>query len=187
MAKRPENRYKSAAEMLEALNAYVENPAIVFNYTYLPDEIPEKVVEPPMPRKESRPERGSAPAKGGKKKKRTVFLPVLFGITVAFALACAALCWMILNDSSSLMGEKADVVLADYSGMTQDEVNASQQVASGQIVINWEQAYSNDYAAGYVYRQSPHRPRGPERDPDRQPGHPVCHCAGCLQLCAGRW
>lgn len=54
---------------------------------------------------------------------------------------------MILNDSSSLMGEKADVVLADYSGMTQDEVNASQQVASGQIVINWEQAYSNDYAA----------------------------------------
>ena len=35
------------------------------------------------------------------------------------------------------MGEKADVVLADYSGMTQDEVNASQQVASGQIVINW--------------------------------------------------
>lgn len=80
---------------------------------------------------------------------------MLFGITVAFALACAALCWMILNDSSSLMGEKADVVLADYSGMTQDEVNASQQVASGQIVINWEQAYSNDYAAGYVYRQSP--------------------------------
>ena len=155
MAKRPENRYKSAAEMLEALNAYVENPAIVFNYTYLPDEIPEKVVEPPMPRKESRPERGSAPAKGRKKKKRTVFLPALFGITVAFALACAALCWMILNDSSSLMGEKADVVLADYSGMTQDEVNASQQVASGQIVINWEQAYSNDYAAGYVYRQSP--------------------------------
>ena len=47
------------------------------------------------------------------------------------------------------------MVLADYSGMTQDEVNASQQVASGQIVINWEQAYSNDYAAGYVYRQSP--------------------------------
>ncbi len=62
---------------------------------------------------------------------------------------------MILNDSSSLMGKKADVVLADYSGMTQDEVNASQQVASGQITVNWEQAYSNDYAAGYVYRQSP--------------------------------
>lgn len=105
MAKRPENRYKSAAEMLEALNAYVENPAIVFNYTYLPDEIPEKVVEPLCP--EKNPVRSAAvPRQRQKKKKRTVFLPVLFGITVAFALACAALCWMILNDSSSLMGKR---------------------------------------------------------------------------------
>ena len=127
----------------------------VFNYTYLPDEIPEKVVEPPMPRKESRPERGSAPAKGRKKKKRTVFLPVLFGITVAFALACAALCWVILSDSSNIMNKKADIVLSDFSGMTQDEVNASPQVASGQVVVNWEQEYSNDYAAGHVYKQSP--------------------------------
>ena len=152
MAKRPDNRYASAAEMLSALNAYVENPAIVFNYTYLPDEIPEKVVERPMKTQKDAPE----PKKARKgKKKRTVFLPVLFGITVAFALACLALCWAILNDSSTLMSEKADVVLADYSGMTQDEVNAQPQVASGQITVNWEQSYSNDYAAGYVYKQSP--------------------------------
>lgn len=152
MAKRPDNRYASAAEMLNALNAYVENPAIVFNYTYLPDEIPEKVVERPMKTQKDAPE----PKKARKgKKKRTVFLPVLFGITVAFALACLALCWAILNDSSTLMSEKANVVLADYSGMTQDEVNAQPQVSSGQITVNWEQSYSNDYAAGYVYKQSP--------------------------------
>ena len=152
MAKRPDNRYASAAEMLNALNAYVENPAIVFNYTYLPDEIPEKVVERPMKTQKDAPE----PKKARKgKKKRTIFLPVLFGITVAFALACLALCWAILNDSSTLMSEKSDVVLADYSGMTQDEVNAQPQVSSGQITVNWEQSYSNDYAAGYVYKQSP--------------------------------
>ena len=152
MAKRPDNRYASAAEMLSALNAYVENPAIVFNYTYLPDEIPEKVVERPMKTQKDAPE----PKKARKgKKKRTIFLPVLFGITVAFALACLALCWAILNDSSTLMSEKANVVLADYSGMTQDEVNAQPQVSSGQITVNWEQSYSNDYAAGYVYKQSP--------------------------------
>ena len=152
MAKRPDNRYASAAEMLSALNAYVENPAIVFNYTYLPDEIPEKVVERPMKTQKDAPE----PKKARKgKKKRTIFLPVLFGITVAFALACLALCWAILNDSSTLMSEKSDVVLADYSGMTQDEVNAQPQVSSGQITVNWEQSYSNDYAAGYVYKQSP--------------------------------
>ena len=152
MAKRPENRYASAAEMLGALNAYVEDPSIVFNYTYLPDEIPEKVVEHPVKTKKEAPE----PKKTRKsKKKKPIFLPMLFGITVAFALACMALCWTILNDSSTLMSEKADIVLADYSGMTQDEVNAQPQVSSGQITVNWEQSYSNDYAAGYVYRQSP--------------------------------
>ena len=154
MAKLPANRYASAADMLDALNQFVQDPSIVFNYTYLPDEEPEKVVTPPM-----NPKRETAPARSGKakktKKKRSTFLPVLFGITVAFALACAALCWSILNDSSNLMNQKADVVLGDYSGMTQEEVNASQQVASGQITVNWEQEYSNDYAAGYVYKQSP--------------------------------
>ena len=38
---------------------------------------------------------------------------------------------------------------------TQDEVNASEQVASGQVVVNWEEEYNNDYAAGHVYKQSP--------------------------------
>ena len=89
MAKRPENRYASAAEMLGALNAYVEDPSIVFNYTYLPDEIPEKVVEHSVKTKKEAPE----PKKTRKsKKKKPIFLPVLFGITVAFALACMALC-----------------------------------------------------------------------------------------------
>ena len=103
MAKRPENRYASAAEMLGALNAYVEDPSIVFNYTYLPDEIPEKVVEHSVKTKKEAPE----PKKTRKsKKKKPIFLPVLFGITVAFALACMALCWTILNDSSTLMSER---------------------------------------------------------------------------------
>ena len=71
MAKRPENRYASAAEMLGALNAYVEDPSIVFNYTYLPDEIPEKVVEHPVKTKKEAPE----PKKTRKSKKKKPVLP----------------------------------------------------------------------------------------------------------------
>ena len=155
MAKLPANRYASAAEMLDALNAFVDNPAITFHYHYITEPVPEKAVNDPMnPKKEA--SAGKTAKKGrNAKKKRSAFLPVLFGITVAFALACGALCWIILNDSSNLMNDKADVVLADYSGMTQDEVNAQEQVATGQIVVNWEQEYSNNYAAGYVYKQSP--------------------------------
>lgn len=57
----------------------------------------------------------------------------MFGITIAFALACMALCWMILNDSSNLMNNKADVTLGDYIGMTKDQAMATDQIASGQI------------------------------------------------------
>ena len=161
MAKLPVNRYSSAAEMLEALDAYVQDPSVTFQYQYVKEE-PEKVVNEPMPQKRSirrPPERPAAdparPKAGAKKKKRSGFMPVLLGITTAFALACAALCWTILNDSSNIMTDRADIVLGDFSGMTQDEVNASQQVASGQVVVNWEEEYNNDYAAGHVYKQSP--------------------------------
>ena len=161
MAKLPVNRYSSAAEMLEALDAYVQDPSVTFQYQYVKEE-PEKVVNDPMPQKRSirrPPEKPAAnparPKAKAKKKKRSGFMPVLLGITTAFALACAALCWTILNDSSNIMTKSDDIVLGDFSGMTQDEVNASQQVASGQVVVNWEEEYSNDYAAGYVYKQSP--------------------------------
>ena len=161
MAKLPVNRYSSAAEMLEALDAYVQDPSVTFQYQYVKEE-PEKVVNEPMPQKRSirrPPEKPAAnparPKAKTKKKKRSGFMPVLLGITTAFALACAALCWTILNDSSNIMTDRDDIVLSDFSGMTQDEVNASEQVASGQVVVNWEEEYSNDYAAGYVYKQSP--------------------------------
>ena len=161
MAKLPVNRYSSAAEMLGALDAYVQDPSVTFQYQYVKEE-PEKVVNDPMPQKRSirrPPEKPAAnparPKAKAKKKKRSAFMPVLLGITTAFALACAALCWTILNDSSNIMTDRADIVLSDFSGMTQDEVNASEQVASGQVVVNWEEEYNNDYAAGYVYKQSP--------------------------------
>ncbi|MGN0663151.1 MAG: Stk1 family PASTA domain-containing Ser/Thr kinase [Faecalibacterium sp.] len=152
MAKLPVNRYASAREMLDALEQYVRDPSVTFRYEYLPDKLPEKtpekVVEQPMKQKQG------TSRKGGKKR-RSIFLPVLFGITVAFALACAALCWTILQDSSNLMSDKAEVVLEDYLGMTREEAQASPQITSGQIVPVWEEEYSNDYAAGYIYKQSP--------------------------------
>ena len=126
MAKLPQNRYPSARAMLEALDTYVQNPSVLFEYQYITEEAPEKVVKRTMNQNRAiRQNEQPAPRKKGKgkpgKKRRTVFLPALFGITIAFALACMALCWMILNDSSNLMNNKADITLGDYIGMTQDE------------------------------------------------------------------
>ena len=160
MAKLPQNRYPSARAMLEALDTYVQNPSVLFEYQYITEEAPEKVVKRTMNQNRAiRQNEQPAPRKKGKgkpgKKRRTVFLPALFGITIAFALACMALCWMILNDSSNLMNSKADVTLGDYIGMTKEQAKATDQIASGQISPEWEEEYNSNYAAGYIYKQSP--------------------------------
>ena len=163
MAKLPQNRYPSARAMLEALNTYVQNPSVMFEYKYITEDAPEKVVKRTMSQnRATRQNEQSAPRGKGngknakpRKKKRSIFLPALFGITIAFAVACLALCWMILNDSSNLMNEKADVALGDYIGMTKDEALATDQISSGQISPVWEEEYNSNYAAGYIYKQSP--------------------------------
>ncbi len=112
MAKLPQNRYASAREMLDALDTYVQNPSVMFEYKYITEDAPEKGGETyhePEPAQIDLPKK-SAPrskkAASRKKKRRTIYLPALLGITIAFALACLALCWMILNDSSNLMNNK---------------------------------------------------------------------------------
>ena len=45
MAKLPQNRYASAREMLDALDTYVHNPSVMFEYKYITEDAPEKVVE----------------------------------------------------------------------------------------------------------------------------------------------
>ena len=159
MAKLPANRYASAREMLEALDRYVKDPDVVFAYKYITEEAPAKVIKQTMTQKKD-PRTGAAaqrPQKNvKKKKKRSVFIPVLLGITVAFSVACAALCVMILHDSSNFISDqKADIVLEDYVGMTRAEAEASTQVGTGQIKIDWVEEYSSTYGEGYIYKQSP--------------------------------
>ncbi len=91
----------------------------MFEYQYITEEAPEKVVKRTMNQnraiRQNRTARTPQKRQGKRQKRRTVFLPALFGITIAFALACMALCWLILNDSSNLMNSKADVTLAIIS------------------------------------------------------------------------
>ena len=153
MAKLPQNRYASAREMLDALDTYVQNPSVMFEYQYITEYAPEKVVKRTM--NQNRAHRQPEPSAPHRKKRKTIFLPALLGITIAFCIACMLLNYLILNDSSNLMNNKADIVLGDYIGMTQEQAQAVDQIASGQIKVTWEQEYNSNYAAGYIYKQSP--------------------------------
>ena len=156
MAKLPANRYASASEMLEALRRYVQEPDVVFAYKYITEEAPAKVVKQTMSqKKDAAGAPGARPRKGQRKKKRrSVFIPVLLGITVAFALACGALCFMMLRNANSI-DQKANIELEDFVGMTRAEAEASAQISGGQINVEWVEEYSSTYGAGYIYKQSP--------------------------------
>ncbi len=157
MAKLPANRYASAREMLDALDRYIQDPDVVFAYKYITEEAPAKVVKQTMSQKrDTRPAAPSGGRQRKKKKKRSVFIPVLLGITVAFAVACAVLCFMILrNANTSITDQRAEIILEDYVGVTRAEAEASAQVSSGQINIDWVEEYSSTYSEGYIYKQSP--------------------------------
>ncbi len=159
MAKLPENRYASAREMLDALDRYVQDPDVLFEYKYITEEEPAKVVKRTMSQKnDSRSARtgGGGKKKGKAKKRRSLFMPILLGITVAFVIACGVLCWTILRDANnSPLSEKTDIILEDYIGVTRYEVESSPQVSSGQVKIEWVEEYNNTYGEGYVYKQSP--------------------------------
>src|SRR5699024_12513305 len=84
---------------------------------------------PPTPRSPPSPYTTLFRAPKKRKKKRSVFIPVLLGITVAFAVACACLCFMILRNANNMFtDQKADIVLEDFVGMTRAEAEASAQI-----------------------------------------------------------
>src|SRR5699024_5546238 len=150
--KLPANRYASASEMLEALRRYVQDPDVVFAYKYITEEAPAKVVKQTMNQKKDTPAR--PPKKG--KKKRTVLLTVLLGTTVAFAVACAYPCFMILRNAYNMFtDQKGDIVVEDFVGMTRAEAEASAQISTGQNNVEWVEEYSSTNGEGDIYKQSP--------------------------------
>src|SRR5699024_11261015 len=120
-------RYASAREMLSALDQYVKDPDVVFAYKYITEEAPAKVVKQTMSQKKephTAEPSGQRPHK--RKKKRSVFIPVLLGITVAFAVACACLCFMILRNANNMFtDQKADIVLEDFVDRKSTRLNSS--------------------------------------------------------------
>ena len=95
------------------------------------------------------------PAEKPRSKRRSVFLPVLLG-TLQWPLPGLReqLCWSILQDQPTLMNERPMLPWATTWGYDRDEVNApapGHQRADPHPV----RSIINDYAAGYVYRQSP--------------------------------
>ncbi|WP_294539941.1 Stk1 family PASTA domain-containing Ser/Thr kinase [uncultured Gemmiger sp.] len=174
MEKDPDARYQSAAEMLEAIRAFKQNPSIRFEYEYNTQDSPSKTINKVVGGTKSgistqQARRAGAPTAGGKGKGKGVrnakaksaakakgfsLLPIFFGMAVAFVIGAFILVYLIFTNSTNpLFSNRANVQLIDFVGMTEDEFRASEyfSLLDPDIV----QEYNSSYPAGTIFQQSP--------------------------------
>ncbi len=146
MQKDPEQRYKSAAEMLEDIERFKRNPSIHFQYKYFVDESPTKYVDAIKEVKGDNKFNDDKFDKTPAAAKKSNLLPILAGITAALVIVVVALIFGTLmlkgyfNNSSvtvpNLVGEQLTAAEADTaSGITVTESTTEySSKASGQII-----------------------------------------------------
>lgn len=158
MQKNPTQRYQSAAEMLNDIEAFRRNPSISFQYKYFVDENPTKYVDAINTVKSAEPvtyndnyEYEEDPeAFRPKRKKKSVAILVIAGIAAAFLIAAAgiAVASLIRNWNA----QPADVPLPSFVGKTLTDV---QSHYGTQFTFETETKNDSTQAPGVILNQTP--------------------------------
>ena len=178
MAKDPAERYPSAREMMADLEEFKKNPNSA-KRGLRPQPSPPQADEPTrcMPAVQEKENAhdssenmdrtrvtGVKPVTQKKKtapkqaKKRSLFLPILAGVAVAFAIGAAILVAVIFNSSSSnLFKEHQDVELPNFTNTSIDDV-LSNDAYDGFTFEKIEQ-YNGEVEQGVIFNQSPKPPK----------------------------
>ncbi len=179
MAKDPAERYPSAREMMADLEEFKKNPNSVKRGLRPQPSPPPQADEPTrcMPAVQEKENAhdssenmdrtrvtGVKPVTQKKKtapkqaKKRSLFLPILAGVAVAFAIGAAILVAVIFNSSSSnLFKEHQDVELPNFTNTSIDDV-LSNDAYDGFAFEKIEQ-YNGEVEQGVIFNQSPKPPK----------------------------
>ena len=174
MEKDPDDRYQSAAEMLQAIQAFKQNPSIRFEYEYNTQDAPSKTINKVVSGGRSGTKSGISTQQArrtdtmtgkGKNVKKTAarkpvkekhfsVLPIFFGMAVAFIIGATILVYLIFTNSTNpLFSNRDNVQLIDFVGQTEDEFRTSDYFALLTPEIVYE--YNSSYPAGTSFQQSP--------------------------------
>lgn len=174
MEKDPDDRYQSAAEMLQAIQAFKQNPSIRFEYEYNTQDAPSKTINKVVSGGRSGTKSGISTQQArrtdtmtgkGKNVKKTAarksvkekhfsVLPIFFGMAVAFIIGATILVYLIFTNSTNpLFSNRDNVQLIDFVGQTEDEIRTSDYFALLTPEIVYE--YNSSYPAGTIFQQSP--------------------------------
>ena len=146
MQKVPEDRYKTAAEMLHDLEEFKRSPGMRFEYNYFVDDSPTRFV-------------------GGKgivneaeeidededEDDRSPILPILAGVATTLVIALVALLVMF---GPALFGNTGDEIrVPNFIGLTYEEIRTSDDYDD--FVFETNEDYNSQYPSGVIYAQDP--------------------------------
>ncbi len=144
------DRYQSTDEMLKDLNEFKLNPAIVFPYG---QEIEKTQV---IPVKKTTDKKKTTPKKPKVKKNFKLTLPIMAGVTAAFAVSSLIACLLIFKLSGNpLLTSYEDIELPSFVGMSEADMKNSDYKLRYEI----EYVFSAEHEQGTVISQAPRPPK----------------------------
>ncbi len=147
MAKDPALRYQSASQMLRDIDDFKKNPSIVFAYKYFTEDDTGYVSEVKGQGEANK------PARKKKKRKGSLSVALLLGVTAACVVSTIAL---LVFAFGLLENDRMDVDLPDFVGMTVSEIQTNEAYR------NFKFTYIEEYSTedvGVIYDQSPMPPK----------------------------
>lgn len=164
MAKHPDDRYRSASDMIYDIELFVDNPNVVFGYRQrdiisdmtAADKAADYGDNGNMSKHATGREKGGEQENSGKprrKRRRVSFLSVLFGITCAFVLGTLAFVGYMFYTNNPFE-EVPEVAMPSLVGMRYDDVIADKAYKNFKIELV-EQEYNDNFAQGEIYEQYP--------------------------------
>lgn len=160
MEKTPEDRYQTAAEMLQDIEKFKENPSALFAYKYMQDSEPTRYID--------KVETKELAKKTSSKKKinfqmpslTTANLKVLGGTAAAFFVSALIIIFVMFKMSDNpLLSSAEDVDVPNFVGMTKEEIENAADENGYDFRFEFVEEYSSNVAAGQVIGQKPAYPK----------------------------
>lgn len=158
MQKDAAKRYQSAAEMLRDIDSFKKDPSIVFEYRYLETEPVEKRIQKELNKQgdnsNDMKRKKNVQEEEEYERKPLPLVPVMFGIAMAFLIACSVFVVMLFVENKPFE-VKPDVVVPDLVGMDYDKIEGNSLYSEDFKIVLESSDYNSEYDEGEVYHQSP--------------------------------
>lgn len=153
MKKEPSQRYASAAEMIDDIRKFQNNPSIRFQYQYFVDEKPTRYMDAIDHAKNQQRELVEEEAEPSTERAaRVSAIPIITGVAVAFVLFVIVFGTILFLRNLPVEERAEDIFLPDYVGRQYEEVQKEDGDKFNFIVVH---TTDNSAPSGQIMKQEP--------------------------------